>query len=101
VNIDRGNRLIIHIDIPDFQCEIISSKNVPAILAKLDIRDRCNDFGKERLCRRVFHIFIYCIEEAFVIGDLTKQRGRTSAADIATYIWRVDHTMMQLSCHSI
>lgn len=42
VDINGRDRLVIHIDIPDLQSEVVARKDVPAIVAKLDIRDRGN-----------------------------------------------------------
>jgi hypothetical protein len=53
MNIDSLYRLVIHIDIPNLQCQIISGKNISTIMTKVDIRDGRNNFRKEGTMSRI------------------------------------------------
>jgi hypothetical protein len=53
MNINGLYRLVIHVDIPNLQCQVISRKDISTIMTKVDIRDRRDDLGKERTVGRI------------------------------------------------
>jgi len=54
MNIESLDRLVFHVDVPNFQGQIVTRQNISSIRAKFDIRDRGDDLGKERLIGGIF-----------------------------------------------
>lgn len=47
VDRNRFHRPRVHIDVPNLERQIVPRKDIPPIVAELDVRDRRNDLRKE------------------------------------------------------
>ena len=54
---NRLDRLLVHVDIPYFQCEVVTRQNITTISTELDIGDTRNDLREEGLVRRILFLF--------------------------------------------
>lgn len=48
VYVDGLHRTIVHVDVPQFEGQIVAGENVSPVVAKLDVRDGLDDLGEER-----------------------------------------------------
>lgn len=49
VHIDRLDRFVLHIDVPNSQCQVVPRQDVSTVLGEFDIGDGRDDLGEERL----------------------------------------------------
>lgn len=50
---------VLHVQVPDFDMQVVSGAQVAAGVTKLDVGYTADDLGKEVLCRRVLSLFEY------------------------------------------
>lgn len=67
MNIDCTNRLVIHVNIPNFQSQIIAWKNIAAVLTEFDIGNRRDDFREEWSIRWILRFLKYYLYYQFTM----------------------------------
>lgn len=58
------NGAVFHVEIPDFNGQIVSGHDVPPTVAELHIRNRRDNFREERPVAWIFRLFKNCRTEA-------------------------------------
>ena len=56
VDVERLDRLVFHVNVPDLECQIVARENVASITAEFDVRNRGDNLREERLVRGVLFL---------------------------------------------
>ena len=78
MHVDRLDGLVLHVDVPDAQREVVAREEVPAVLGELDVRHARDDLAEERLGRRVLLLLKDCAR-----GDRAEGESACEACDEA------------------
>jgi len=63
VDVDRLDGLVLHLDVPDLEREVVSREDEPSVFGELDVRDGGDDFREERLVGGILLFLELCIDE--------------------------------------
>jgi len=63
VDVERLDRLVFHVNVPDLECQIVARENVASITAEFDVRNRRCDLREERLVRGVLFLLKHFLKE--------------------------------------
>lgn len=76
MHVDRLDRLVLHVDVPDAQRQVVARQEVPTVFGELDVRHGRDDLAEERLGRGVLLFFEDCARGGGG-GEGSNQHGRT------------------------
>lgn len=75
---DRLDWLTLHVDVPDFDSQVITGENVAAVVGEADVGDAADDFGEEGAGGGVFFLFELCV--IMIVSMLARDLRRTIEA---------------------
>ena len=57
MDLEGLHRLVLHVDVPNLDGEVVARHDVAPTIAEAHVRDGRDDFREERLVRRVLFLF--------------------------------------------